>query len=448
MNEGDKRFFLQGSLFKTIFIFSLPLIFTNLLQVLFSLTDVAVLGRFASGESMGSVGSVAILVFMCTGFLTGIGSGVNSIAAFYIGADNKKSVSDTVHTSALLCLISGILVCVFGILFSRPVLQLMGTKDVLIDGSVTYFRIYMLGMPALAFYNFGNGILSAEGDTKSPLKFLSLSGFVNVVLDLVFVIYFKMDIAGVAIASITALYISAFLIFIKLYKRNDPLAFRFKNLQLNKFILYKLIKIGIPAGLQNVIFAFANIFIQVGINSFDAAMVIANSAAANSDTLVYNTMSAFYVAGSTAIAQNYGAQNKKGILKSCFISVAYAFLIGLFLGILLLLFGKYFLAIFTSEAHIIELGMERLTIMAFSYCISAFMDAALASSRGLGETIIPTIIVVIGSCIMRILWIYTVFGFFGTVLSLYLVFPVTWIITATAEFIYFAKLYRKIAATL
>ena len=221
MNEGDKRFFLQGSLFKTIFIFSLPLIFTNLLQVLFSLTDVAVLGRFASGESMGSVGSVAILVFMCTGFLTGIGSGVNSIAAFYIGADNKKSVSDTVHTSALLCLISGILVCVFGILFSRPVLQLMGTKDVLIDGSVTYFRIYMLGMPALAFYNFGNGILSAEGDTKSPLKFLSLSGFVNVVLDLVFVIYFKMDIAGVAIASITALYISAFLIFIKLYKRNE-----------------------------------------------------------------------------------------------------------------------------------------------------------------------------------------------------------------------------------
>lgn len=447
MSEGDKGFFLQGSLFKTIFIFSLPLIFTNLLQVLFSFTDVAVLGRFASAESMGSVGSVAILVFMCTGFLTGIGSGVNSVAAFYIGADNKKSVSDTVHTSAILCVTAGVAVCVSGILFARPVLQLMGTKAILIDGSVTYFKIYMLGMPALAFYNFGNGILSASGDTKSPLKFLSISGVVNVVLDLVFVICFNMDIAGVAVASISSLYISAFLVFLKLYKRNDALAFRFKNLRLNKFILYKLIKICIPAGMQNVIFAFANIFIQVGINSFDAAMVIANSAAANSDSLVYNTMIAFYVAGSTAIAQNYGAKNKKGILKSCFISVAYSFLAGLFLGVLLLLFGRYFLAVFTSEPHIIELGMERLTIMAFSYCLSAFMDAALASSRGLGETIIPTVIVIIGSCILRILWIYTVFGFFGTVLSLYLVFPVTWIITATAEFIYFAKLYRNIAKT-
>lgn len=447
MSVGDKGFFLQGSLFKTIFIFSLPLIFTNLLQVLFSFTDVAVLGRFASAESMGSVGSVAILVFMCTGFLTGIGSGVNSVAAFYIGADNKKSVSDTVHTSAILCVTAGAAVCVFGILFAKPVLQLMGTKAILIDGSVTYFKIYMLGMPALAFYNFGNGILSASGDTKSPLKFLSVSGVVNVVLDLVFVICFKMDIAGVAVASISSLYISAFLVFLKLYKRNDALAFRFKNLRLNKFILYKLIKICIPAGMQNVIFAFANIFIQVGINSFDAAMVIANSAAANSDSLVYNTMSAFYVAGSTAIAQNYGAKNKKGILKSCFISVAYSFLAGLFLGVLLLLFGRYFLAVFTSEPHIIELGMERLTIMAFSYCLSAFMDAALASSRGLGETIIPTVIVIIGSCILRILWIYTVFGFFGTVLSLYLVFPVTWIITATAEFIYFAKLYRNLAKT-
>lgn len=447
MSVGDKGFFLQGSLFKTIFIFSLPLIFTNLLQVLFSFTDVAVLGRFASAESMGSVGSVAILVFMCTGFLTGIGSGVNSVAAFYIGADNKKSVSDTVHTSAILCVTAGVAVCVFGILFAGPVLQLMGTKAILIDGSVTYFKIYMLGMPALAFYNFGNGILSASGDTKSPLKFLSISGVVNVVLDLVFVICFKMDIAGVAVASISSLYISAFLVFFKLYKRNDALAFRFKNLRLNKFILYKLIKICIPAGMQNVIFAFANIFIQVGINSFDAAMVIANSAAANSDSLVYNTMIAFYVAGSTAIAQNYGAKNKKGILKSCFISVAYSFLAGLLLGVLLLLFGRYFLAVFTSEPHIIELGMERLTIMAFSYCLSAFMDAALASSRGLGETIIPTVIVIIGSCILRILWIYTVFGFFGTVLSLYLVFPVTWIITATAEFIYFAKLYRNIAKT-
>lgn len=444
----DKSFFLEGSLVKTIFLFSLPLIFTNLLQVFFSLTDVAVLGRFASAESMGAVGSVSILVFMCTGFLTGFGSGVNSIAAFYIGARNEKSISDTVHTSLIVCFACGLLVCLSGFFLSGPVLRLMGTKELLLNGAVKYFKIYMLGMPALAVYNFGNGILSAEGDTKSPLKYLAFSGFINVVLDLVFVIYFKMDIAGVAIASITAMYVSAFLVSLKLYKRNDSLALRFSKMRVNRSVLHKLIKIGLPAGMQNVIFAFANIFIQVGINSFENQMVIANSAASNSDPLVYNVMSAFYVACSTAIAQNYGAKNKKGILKSCFISCGYAFSSGLILGVLLLVFGRKFLSIFTFEPEIIDLGMQRLEIMAFSYCLSAFMDSALAASRGLGETMIPTIIVIAGSCVFRIVWIYTVFAYFGTVHSLYLLFAFSWVITAVAEFIYFARLYKRISKTI
>lgn len=439
----NKTVFSEGSLCRNILFFSLPLIFTNLLQVLFSMTDIAVLGRFASPESMGSVGSVAILVFMCTGILTGFGSGVNAIAAFYIGAKNEKNIGETVHTSAIVSFFAGVVICVLGIIFVRPVLELMGTKDVLIEGSVLYFKIYMTGMPALAFYNFGNGILSADGDTKSPLRFLMVSGFFNVVLDLLFVVFFKMDIAGVAIASVVAQYVSAILVSIKLYRKKDALALRFRKLRITENKLQRLLKIGIPAGMQNAIFAFANIFIQVGINSFDASMVIANSAASNSDPLVYNVMSAFYVACATSIAQNYGAQKKERILKSCFISMGYAFFSAAALGIFLIILGRDFISIFTTDPVIIELGMKRLTIMSASYCISSFMDTSIAASRGLGETMVPTIIVIIGSCVFRIIWIYTVFAYFKTIESLYLLFAFSWTITAVAEIAYFIKLYKK-----
>ena len=238
-----KKDFSEGPLFKNILIFSLPLIFTNLIQTFFNMTDIAVLGRFASSSSVGSVGSTTILVFLCTGILIGFGSGVNVIVAFFIGAKNEKDICETVHTSAIVCLVAGFLVCAAGIIFSRSVLNLMSTKPVLIEGAVLYFRIYMVGLPALAFYNFGNGILSAEGDTKSPLIFLFISGIFNVVLDLLLVIHFKMDIAGVAIASVVALYVSAFLVFIKLHRKTDSLALRFSKLKVNKSKLFRLLRL-------------------------------------------------------------------------------------------------------------------------------------------------------------------------------------------------------------
>ena len=438
-----KKDFSEGSLFKNILIFSLPLIFTNLLQTFFNMTDIAVLGRFASSSSVGSVGSTTILVFLCTRILIGFGSGVNVIVAFFIGAKNEKDICETVHTSAIVCLVAGFLVCAAGIIFSRSVLNLMSTKPVLIEGAVLYFRIYMVGLPALAFYNFGNGILSAEGDTKSPLIFLFISGIFNVVLDLLLVIHFKMDIAGVAIASVVALYVSAFLVFIKLHRKTDSLALRFSKVKVNKSKLFRLLKIAIPAGLQNAIFGFANLFIQIGVNSFDASMVVANSAASNSDPLVYNIMSAFYVACSTFIGQNYGAEKKSRVLKSYFISLACSFCFALFLGILLFIFGRNFISIFISDSAIIELGMRRLSIMAFSYCISAFMDCTIAASRGLGQTSVPTVIVILGSCVFRIAWIFSVFAYFKTIESLYLLFAFSWTITAVAEIFYFARLYKQ-----
>lgn len=436
--------FTQGPLFRDIIIFSLPLIFTNILQTLFNMTDVAVLGNFASAEALGSVGSTSILVFLCTGIISGFGSAVNAVTAFYIGAKRDKDISETVHTSVIVCLLTGIAICVLGNIFAPLILRAMNTQPVLIDGAVLYLRIYMAGFPALALYNAGNGILSAEGDTKSPLIFLFVSGFFNVVLDLLFVIAFRWDIAGVAIASVVSLYISAALILVKLFRKKDALALKISLLRPVRAKVVRLTRIGLPSGLQYAIFSFANIFLQVGVNSFSAETVIANSAASNADNLVFNVMTAFYVACSTFVAQNYGAHKRDRVLKSYLIPVFLAFFSALALGSLLIPFGRAFLSVFTSESAIIDIGMRRFHVMAFSFCLSAFMDGSIAASRGLGRTAVPTAAVITGSCIFRIVWIYTVFAHFRTLEVLYLLFPVSWVITAVFETAYFLYLYRKI----
>ncbi|MGN0728981.1 MATE family efflux transporter [Treponema sp.] len=439
-----KNDFSQGSIFRGVILFSLPLILTNLLQTLFTMTDSAVLGRFAGASSVGAVGSTVILVFLSTGIVVGFGSAVNVIVAFFIGTKSDRDIRETVSTSAVVCLAAGSAVCVLGNIFARPVLELMRTKEILIDGAALYFKIYMLGMPALAFYNFGNGILSAEGDTKSPLFFLLTGGMFNVVLDFFLVVYLKMSIAGVAVASIVSLYVSALLVGIKLCRRTDSLALKISRLQVNREKLFRLLKIGIPAGLQNAVFGFANIFIQVGVNSFDASMVIANSAASNSDPLVYNVMSAFYVACSTFIGQNYGAGKKKRVLHSLFVCLFCSFFSAAVIGLFLFVFGEKFIFFFIPDARIAALGMKRLSIMSCSYCVSAFMDCSISASRGLGQTAVPTIIVLLGSCVFRIVWIYTVFAYFRTIESLYLLFVFSWTITALAESFYFARLYRSV----
>lgn len=445
----------DGSLTKKIFFFSLPLMFSNLLQVLFNMADIAVVGNFAGSIALGSVGSTTILVGLFTGFLIGIGGGINVLVALHIGAGNEREVKETVTTSYILCIFMGVLLLFIGVFGARWILTLMNTKPELLDGAVLYLRIYFLGLPALAIFNCGNAILSASGNTKKPLAYLTFAGIVNVVLNLVFVIGFHLDVAGVAIASIISQYISAFLITYSLTHDTQIYSISFRSIisvfqwhtTIKKDKLLALLKLGLPSGFQNVIFMFANLFVQAGVNTFSAIMVSGNSAAANADSLVYEVMAAFYVACSSFMGQNLGAKKKERVIQSYFISLTYSFLIGLFLGILIFLMGPRFLSLFSSDDAVIRAGMHRLKIMSVSYAVSAFMDCTIAASRGLGKTVIPTIIVILGSCVFRVVWIYTIFAYFKTIPSLYLLYIFSWAITAIAEIIYFRKIYKEAIAT-
>lgn len=443
VSVGDLR---GGNLAKQIFVFSLPLMASNVLQVLFNMADIAVVGQFAGSLSLAAVGSTSTAVTLFTGILIGIGGGINALIARYYGARNNTELRRTVHSSALICLICGILMMCFGLVGSRPLLELLNTKEELLDKATLYMQIYFCGMPALAVYNFGNAVYSAIGNTKKPLTYLMLSGVLNVVLNLFFVIVCKLDVAGVAIASITSQYLSAILIVAALLRSKEVYSLRLKELRLHRSNCREILSLGIPSGLQNGIFYVANLFIQAGVNTFDTVMVAGNSAAANADGLVYDVMAAFYTACSSFIGLNYGAGDLKRAKKSYLICLAYSFGVGAVLGISLVVFGPTFLSLFTSDAAVIEAGMKRLTIMGLSYCVSAFMDNAIAGCRGLGKSVVPMIIVISGSCVFRIVWVYTVFAYFGTIPSLYLLYIFSWTLTAIFENWYFIRCYRRIAA--
>ncbi len=444
MTRTYEKDLTQGSLLKGIFFYGLPLIFSNLLQVLFNISDVAVVGRFAGSMPLGSVGSTSQILFLFTGLLMGLGGGVNVITAFYIGAKSKKDLEQAVHSSFIVSMIVGFILMIFGYLLARPILVLIKTKPELLEGAVTYFKIYMLGMPGVALYNYGNAVLSAAGDTKRPLYYLSIAGVINIILNLFFVIVCKMSCAGVAIASVISQYVSSILVMMPLFKGLGDVKFQIKKLHLNAEKTARILKIGIPSGLQNAIFAIANTFIQVGINSFDATMVAGAAAGSNLDNIIYSAMNAFYVACSTFIGQNYGAGNKKRIIKSMVISNGYAFILGAGLSITMFIFGRQCLGLFTTDPAVIEAGYIRMGIMFFSYPIATFMDNTIAANRGLGKTFVPSIIVFLGSCVFRIIWVYTIFAYFKTIPSLFLLYIFSWAITAIAEIIYFVRVYRKI----
>lgn len=442
MASGGKNL-TAGPLGRQILVFSLPLVLSNLLQAVFNMTDIAVVGRFAGSQALGSVGSTTIFITLMTGFLIGLGGGVNVLVARFYGAEQPRDVEKSVHSALLVCLAAGVLLLAVGVAFSPALMRLLGTKPDLIDGAILYLRIYFLGMPAMAVYNFGNGVFSAVGDTRKPLVYLTIAGVLNVGLDLFFVIVWKMSVAGAALATILSQYLSAFLILRALARTEGCYGLQREKLRLDPAMTRSILGLGVPAGCQNAIFALANLFIQASINTFDTVVVSGNAAAANADPLVYDVMAAFYTACASFMSQNYGAGKPERVKKSYFISLGYSFGIGAALGLSLVVFGQAFLSLFTTEPAVAEAGMQRLLVMGLSYPISAFMDCTIAASRGLGRTIVPTFIVIMGSCVFRVIWVYTVFAFFGTLLSLYLLFVCSWTITAIAEGIYFGHIYKE-----
>jgi len=446
--KQEQQDLARGPLGRQILYFSSPLILSNLLQILFNMADVAVVGRFAGSLALGAVGSTTTLVTMFTGFLIGMASGVNVLTALHYGAKSPRELSDTIHSAALLCAVAGVVLMAVGVCSARPVLELLHTKEELIDGAVLYLRIYFLGMPALGIYNFENAVFSAVGDTRRPLCYLAIAGAVNIALNLFFVVVCGMAVEGVAIASIISQYISAVLVAAALFRSREIYGLRMSALHLNRSRTKAILAIGLPAAFQSGLFALANLFIQVGVNSFDAVMVAGNSAAANADGLVYDVMAAFYTACGSFIGQNYGARQRERVKRSYLVSLAYSFGFGMALGLLILALGPQFLALFTRDSAVVEAGMKRLAVMSVSYGCSAFMDCTIAACRGLGRSFVPTVIVILGSCVFRVVWVYTVFAYFQTITSLYLLYIFSWGISAVAEILYFAYTCKKQLAAL
>ena len=305
MTSGGKNL-TEGPLARQILVFSLPLVLSNLLQAVFNMTDIAVVGRFAGSQALGSVGSTTIFVTLMTGFLIGLGGGVNVLVARFYGAEQPKDVEKSVHSALLVCLAAGVLLLAVGVAFSPALMRLLGTKPDLIDGAILYLRIYFLGMPAMAIYNFGNGVFSAVGDTRKPLVYLTIAGVLNVILDLFFVIVCKMSVAGAALATILTQYLSAFLILRALAHTEGCYGLRREKLHLDPVMTRSILGLGVPAGCQNAIFALANLFIQASINTFDTVVVSGNAAAANADPLVYDVMAAFYTACASFMLRDRG----------------------------------------------------------------------------------------------------------------------------------------------
>ena len=437
----------HGPLRTQILVFSLPLMLSNILQVLFNMSDIAVVGRFAGAEALGSVGSTAMLVTLFTTFLIGVGAGINVVTARFLGERNYRAVNEAVHTACVLSLIIGLVMFAFGQAITRPILELLGTKDVLIGGAERYLRVYWCGLPALALFNFGSAVLSASGDTRNPLYILMIAGALNILLNLLFVIAFGMGVIGVGLASALSQCLSAVLVLYALTHKEHACRLDIHSLRVVPGQAREILRLGLSSGFQNAVFYIANLFIQAALNTFDAVTVEGASAAANADSLLYDMMAAVYTACASFMSQNLGARDRKRTIRSFRITLCYSFGSALLVSGLLLVFGRQFLALFTTEAAVIDAGMLRLRVMAMSYAFSAFMDNTIAASRGIGKTAVPTVMVILGSCVFRVLWICTVFRYFHTVESLYLLYIFSWAVTAIGEFAYFLPSWRKVCKT-
>ena len=449
----DNQDLTKGPLARKILFFSAPLIVSNLLQVLFNVADIAVVGRFAGASALGSVGSTTILVTMFTSFLIGVSGGINVLTALYLGSGDRKGVRETVHSAFLFSILTGLTLLLIGAIFSKGILELLNTKPELIDGAVLYIRIYFLGMTATMVYNFGSAILRAVGDTKRPLYYLFGAGVVNVILNLLFVIGFHLDVAGVAMATVISQCISAGLVLRCLIKEKGAIRLEIRQLHIHKDKFLGILKIGLPAGVQGIIFSLSNVVIQSSINSFGAVTVAGNSAAANIESFVYFAMNAFHQATISFTGQNMGAGNYKRINKIVITGEICVTVVGLVLGNLVVFFGHPLLSIYSSSSKVIAAGMVRLKVVSVTYALCGMMDVMVGALRGIGYSIMPMIVSMIGACGLRLVWLATIFQIpkYHTVHMIYVSYPITWAITFFAHiccFIWAKRCVEKKAGVL
>ncbi len=435
----------SGPILKKMLIFAIPLICSSVLQLLFNAADVIVVGRFAGDNSLAAVGSTTSLVNLFVNFFMGLSVSANVLVARYYGAKHERDLSETVHTAMAISLVSGVLLTIIGLLASPMLLQMMQTPKDILPLATVYLRVYFVGMPAMMVYNFGAAILRAVGDTKRPLYFLVIAGVINVVFNLFFVIVLKWDVFGVGLATTISQVVSAVFVLRCLMKENSGIRIDLRKIRIHKEKLMKILQLGLPAGLQSTLFSLSNVLIQSSVNGFGEVVVAGNSAASNIEGFVYVAMNAMYQANISFTSQNIGAGKTRRIHRILLTAQGCVIVIGLTLGIGSYLGGPVLLRFYTESSAVVEAGMVRLSFVGLTYALCGVMDVMVGSLRGMGYAVFPMIVSLIGSCGLRILWLQTVFRIeeFHRIETVYVIYPITWVITLLAHIITYLVVTRK-----
>lgn len=434
----------NGPLLKKIILFAIPLMLSGVLQLLFNAADVIVVGRFTGNEALAAVGSTSSLINLLINLFVGVSVGANVLLGKHIGARDEENASKTVHTAVTFALVVGIAMIFVGFFLSRPLLELMGTPEDVINLSVLYMRIYFVGMPAFMFYNFGAALLRAVGDTKRPLYFLTLAGIINVIFNLIFVIVFHMGVAGVALATIISEGISAFLVFLCLKGADGVLHLDHRSLSFHKDDAIQMMKIGLPAGLQGCIFSVSNVLIQSSVNSFGSIAMAGNTASANLEGFVYNAMNSLYQTSLSFTSQNMGAKKYKRVDKILIECLVIVMIVGIVMGGGAYLIGTSLLSIYSSDPQVISYGLLRMSLICVPYFLCGMMDVFVGSLRGMGYSVMPMLVSLTGACLFRIVWIFTIFATNRSLFVLYFSYPVSWALTATAHLICYMIVRKKV----
>ncbi len=444
MKKSKEMDMLNGGLLGKIFIFALPLALSSMMQQLFNSVDVAVVGHFAGNAALAAVGSNESVISLLINLFVGLSVGANVAVAKYCGQNNKEKISKAVHTSILVAVISGVFLIVFGFFMTKILLEMMGTPEDVIYLAGIYLRIYFVGMPFIMIYNFGSAILRSIGDTKRPLICLIAAGILNVILNLFFVIVCDLSVAGVAIATVISNMISAGMILYILCHEKTYIHLDIKKLAVNKKVLSEIIKIGLPAGIQGVVFSISNVCIQASINSFGSTAIAGSAAGLNFEFFAYFLLNAFSQAAVTFTSQNFGAKQYKRCVKIALLCSFAAVVCTTTLCTVFLLFKHWFISIYTGDEAVKEYGITRMKYVLSLEFLNVLMDVLSGAIRGMGYSALPAVIAICGVCGFRLLWVSTIFQKYHTFEMLLTVYPVSWGLTAGVMAVVFILISRKV----
>lgn len=436
--KKQKLDMLNGSIWNKLPVFALPIAATGILEQLFNASDIAIVGNFAQTDktaAVAAVGANSPIIGLILNLFIGIALGANVVIANAIGRDDRQTVQKAVHTSMVVSVIGGVLVAIIGELIAEPLLTVLNVPDDVLELALLYLRIYFLGMPVILLYNFEAAIFRSIGETKMPLIALTLSGILNVLLNLFFVIVLKMSVNGVATATVIANVVSAGILYIKLVKSDKYIKVEFKKLRIDGKVFAKIMQIGLPAGIQSAVFAVANIVIQGAINSLGTVVIAASSAAFNIEIIAYNVMNSFSQACTTFVGQNFGANKLDRCKKTLFLCLIEDAIASGTAILIVLITGKFLLSIFNNNPEVIEIGYTRLVIIFIAYIFSMLYEVMSGYLRGFGFSLVPAILTTVGVCVLRIIWINTVFPANRTFVTIMTAYPVSLATTAVLIFI-------------